>query len=187
MKSYGKELAKYSQLDKFNKHVNDEGDTLHSYSKITNRIWLGDYKSSEDKEFFKKNNIKAVLNCTKDLPNTFVKDESIQYLRIPLNDSLKEVDSKKMYYYFPVIIEFLNKIVNIEKKNILVHCVQGKSRSCISVAIFLVSQGVPPEDALRYVLKKRPDAFFFGLSINFDEPFSKYVEHLKTQRPLKKY
>ncbi len=175
--NFEKKLKKLSPLNNGTIIVKDESETYRPCDQITNKIWLGDYTTARNKNFFKKNNIKAVLNCTKDIPNSFIKDESIEYLRIPVDDSLQEIDFKKMYYYFPIIIEFLNKVVNIEKKNVLVHCVQGKARSCIALAVFFVSQGMKPDEALELILKKRPDAFFFGTSLNFKKSFSKFIKN----------
>lgn len=183
---FEKKLMKKSPLKGGSIQVEDESVTYRPVDKITKRIWLGDYTTAKNKDFFKKNNIKAVLNCTKDVQNTFKTDESIEYLRIPVDDSLQEVDFKKMYYYFPIIIEFLNKTVNIEKKNVLVHCVQGKARSCIALAVFLVNEGMKPEEALEYILKKRPDAFFFGTSINFNKSFVKFLKNYEFNK-LPKY
>lgn len=179
---FEKKLNKVSPLKLGSIKVENECITYRPVDKITNRIWLGDYTTSKNKDFFKKNNIKAVLNCTKDVPNTFKKDENIEYLRIPVDDSLQEVDFKKMYYYFPIIIEFLNKTVNIEKKHVLVHCVQGKARSCIALAAFLVNEGMKPDEALEFILKKRPDAFFFGTSINFKKSFVKFLKNYEFKK-----
>ena len=175
--NFEKKLKIISPLNTGKITVVDECETLVPVNQITKRIWLGDYTTARNKAFFKENNIKAVLNCTKDIPNSFKSDESIEYLRIPVDDSLQEVDFRKMYYYFPIIIEFLNKTVNIEKKNVFVHCVQGKARSCIALAVFFVSQGMKPDDALELILKKRPDAFFFGTSLNFKKSFAKFIKN----------
>lgn len=180
-------LYKRSPLKLGKIKMEDEDDTFCSVNKIINRLWLGDYHAAKNKSFFKKNNIKAVLNCTKNLPNSFVK-EGVEYMRIPVDDSLQEIDFKKMYNYFPVIIEYLHKCINIEKKNVLVHCVQGKARSCIAVAVYLLSLGLEPDEALKLILKKRPDAFFFGLSLNFKKPYEQFITYYKKNpRNIPKY
>ena len=54
-------------------------------------LYLGNAKSSLDDEFLRKNNIRAVFNCTKDLP--FHHSIRNKY-RIPVDDNLKaeEID-----------------------------------------------------------------------------------------------
>lgn len=178
-------LYRHSPLKNGSIQVKNEDDTFKPYNQIQKHLWVGNYRTAKDKDFFKNNNITAVLNCTKDLPNSFSDNKKIQYLRIPVDDSLKEIDYKKMYYYFPVIIEFLNKVINIEKQNVLVHCVMGRQRSIIAAAIFLVSQGMEPEAALKYILQKRPEAFHFGLSFNFKKSFIKYSKYLEKIKNIK--
>jgi hypothetical protein len=51
--------------------IKDEDKPLSKVDKIMNRIYLGNYQAAKDKDFFNKKNIKAVLNCTKDIPNHF--------------------------------------------------------------------------------------------------------------------
>ena len=129
----------------------------------------------------KKNNIKAVLNCTEDIPNYFVNKHvnSIEYYRIPIDDSLKEKDLKKLYYYLPGGIEFLYKHVVLHKNPVYVHCWAGRQRSAVLVSAFLVYMGYSPEDAIKFVLQQRPEAFHFGLSFNFEKPFNKYCKYMK--------
>lgn len=162
--------------------VKDEDEHLEMCSKIIPGLWIGNYKCAKNKEFFEKNKIKAVLNCTEDLPNTFACTKDVEYMRIPVDDSLKEKDFKKMLDYFPVIVEFLYKHVVIEKHNVLVHCWAGRQRSVISVAAFLVKYfNLTPSKAIKFLISKRPEAFHFGKSINFDSSLSKYYRSLKNK------
>lgn len=173
-------LFRKSPLDKLD--IVNEEEPLTSYNKITNRIYLGNEDASDDENFFKKNKIRAVLNCSKDIPNYFHKDPKIEYLRIPVNDDLKLVDLSTMYKYMPIIVEFIHKHVNIEKNNILVHCAAGRQRSAISVATYLVAKHkLTPKQACSYILKRRPEAFHFGQSLNFDKSLEKYYKKLKKQ------
>jgi protein-tyrosine phosphatase len=160
--------------------VANEDAHLDMCSKILPGLWIGNYKCAKNKDFFVKNKIKAVLNCTEDLPNSFMCSKNVEYMRIPVNDSLKEKDFKKMLDYFPVIVEFLYKHVVIEKHNVLVHCWAGRQRSAISVAAFLVKYfNMTPRKAIKYIISQRPEAFHFGKSINFDQSLDKYYRSLK--------
>jgi hypothetical protein len=71
--------------------IKDEDAPLAKYNKITDRIYLGNIQAAQDKNFFKEKNIKAVLNCTNDIPNYF-QNSNIEYMRIPVDDSLKQKD-----------------------------------------------------------------------------------------------
>lgn len=176
------ELPKASLAEYIRKHspiknglrVDDEDIPLAKYNKITNRIYLGNFQSAEDKAFFKSKNIRAVLNCTRDIPNYF-QNKGVEYMRIPVEDSLKDKDYELMYHYMPCIVEFINKHVNIEKNNILIHCWAGRQRSAIAVACFFVTNyNLTPHDACKLVMTKRPEAFHFGKSLNFDQALNRH-------------
>ena len=180
--SLAEHIRRHSPI-KHGLRIADEDKPLAKYDKISNNLYLGNFQAAKDKEFFKQKNIQAVLNCSKDIPNHFAHVKNIEYMRIPVDDSLKQKDYDQMYEYMPVIVEFINKHVNIQKNNILVHCWAGRQRSAISIAVFMVSKyNMTPKEACEMVLKKRPEAFHFGKSLNFDQALNK---HYKT-RILKK-
>jgi predicted protein tyrosine phosphatase len=102
---------------------------------IIPRIYLGDYVIAADKEWLKNNNIHAVFNCTKNLP--FAEVEAVRHYRIPVDDSLKEEDLKKMgLMSFEIVYKMLQEYNN--GANILVHCHAGRQRSAAAVAMFLI-------------------------------------------------
>lgn len=155
--------------------IKDEDVPLAKYNKITNNIILGNFQAAKDKDLFKKHKIRAVLNCSKDIPNHYSHHKDIEYMRIPVDDSLKQKDYDLMFQYMPVIVEFIHKHANIANNKILVHCAAGRQRSAISVAAFLVAKcGKTPREACKIVMEKRPEAFHFGKSLNFDQALNKY-------------
>jgi len=171
-------IRKHSPI-KAGMRIADEDEPLAKYNKISKNIYLGNFQSAKDKDFFKKHNIKAVLNCSKDIPNHFIKDTSIEYMRIPVEDSLKQKDYDLMLQFMPSIVEFIHKHASIQNQKILIHCWAGRQRSAISIAGYLVSKyKMTPENACKYVLKKRPEAFHYGKSLNFDQALNKYYKKI---------
>lgn len=173
-------LKKHSPIKKGLK-IKDEDKPLEMCTKIMPRLYLGNYECAKNSDFFIKNKIKAVLNCSKDIPNTFAckKNMDIEYMRIPIDDSLTERDFKKCYEFMPVIVEFIYKHVVLQKNNILIHCYAGRQRSAISIAAFLVAKkGMTPLEACKFIVKHRKEAFHFGLSLNFESSLNKYYEKL---------
>jgi len=155
--------------------IKDEDAPLAKYNKITNNIILGNFQAAKDKDLFKTHKIQAVLNCSKDIPNHYSQHKDIEYMRIPVDDSLKQKDYDLMFEYMPVIVEFIHKHACIANNKILVHCAAGRQRSAISVAAFLVAKcGKTPREACKIVMEKRPEAFHFGKSLNFDQALNKY-------------
>lgn len=177
-------LRKHSPIKK-GAMIKNEDKPLSKYDKIIDKLYLGNFQAAKDKDFFKDKKIKAVLNCSKDvdIPNHFANNKDVEYLRIPVDDSLKEKDFDLMLQYFPLIVEFINKHVNIQKNNILVHCWAGRQRSAISVAAFMVAKcNMTPHDACKMILDKRPEAFHYGQSLNFDQALNKYYKTLQKQK-----
>lgn len=173
-------LKKHSPIKK-GVVVKNEDKPLAKYNKIFNRIYLGNFQAAKDKDFIKDKNITAVLNCTKDIPHHFqTKENDIEYMRIPVDDSLKKVDFDKMINFFPAAIEFIHKHSTVQKNNVFIHCYAGRQRSAICLAAFLVNkQNMNPHEACKYILQKRPESFHYGLSLNFDSSLEKYYKDLK--------
>ncbi len=174
-------LEKHSPIKRGVIKEKDEDKELDQYNKICSNIYLGNYKSAKNKELFVKKGIKAVLNCTKDIdiPNYFI-NHNVEYMRIPVDDSLKQVDINLMTRFLPAAVEFIHKHAVIQRQPVLVHCVAGRERSCIAIAAYLVKyKNLSPEEAYVFILKKRPEAFFFGKSINFDKSLEEYYNSIK--------
>lgn len=155
--------------------IKNEDVPLAKYNKISNHIFLGNFQAAKDKDLFKTHKIRAVLNCSKEIPNYYSNHKDIEYMRIPVDDSLKQKDYDLMFQYMPVIVEFIHKHAGIANHNILIHCHAGRQRSAISVAAYLVAKcGKSPREACKIVMEKRPEAFHFGKSLNFDQALNKY-------------
>jgi protein-tyrosine phosphatase len=154
---------------------------MPDYSQITDRIFIGNSSAAKNKAFFKNNNIVAVLNCTTDIPNFFC--EKLEYLRIPVEDSLKQRDFKLFYNYIPVMTEYIHKIVDIEKGNIFVHCWAGMQRSTGAVAAYMMKYQLKSlKTAVRFIHSKRKEAFHFGEHVNFDQALLKYERDLEKMK-----
>jgi protein-tyrosine phosphatase len=172
-------IYKMSPLRKGAIVVKNEDAPLANFDKIMSKLYLGNYLAAKDPEFFGDKKIKAVLNCTKDIPNTFAKKD-IEYMRIPIDDSLKEIDINKAHLFMPSAVEFIHKHVVLQGENVLVHCFAGRQRSACMVAAYLIAkQNLTPKQACKLILEKRPEAFHFGVSLNFEKSLERYYEDLK--------
>ncbi len=154
---------------------------VENYNEIIKGLFLGNMTGAVDKKFFKEKNIRAVLNCTVEVKDKFKCDQAIEYMRIPVEDSLNTKDFKLLYEYFPTILEFIYKNLVIEKKNVFVHCYQGRQRSAAAIAMYLIwTKKMDPDDAYDYILNRRAEAFHYGESFNFDWSINKFFnKHLK--------
>ena len=163
--------------------VKDEDKPFAKYNKVLDRVYIGNFQAANDRRFFKEHDIKAVLNCTSDIPNHFAHKREIEYMRIPVEDSMQEHDYEMMLQYMPCIVEFIHKHADIQQHNILVHCLAGRQRSCISVAAYLVAKhNMTPHEACKCVIDKRPEAFHFGHSLHFDQALNEYYKKTRNSR-----
>lgn len=151
-------------------------------NQIVPRLWIGNFKSALDKDFITKNNINVIVNCTNDMPFP-VLNSPVRTIRIGVDDSLLQKDILLMESYLKKIIPVLEEMYTERGSNILVHCHAGKQRSCIVVAALLYelwkSDYVGREDELReevisHIISKRPQAFTFGLRVNFFQSFKRF-------------
>lgn len=170
---------------------------------IIPHIWLGNIYAAHDYDFIIQNNIDIIINCTADYPfishdnlkssnvdNILIDNLSnrkISLIRIPVYDSLLEKDIILMEQYFKIIIPYICHAYT-NKKNILIHCYAGKQRSAIVVAAFLYAmylQGLPGfqgvnfdfsnyKKVFKYIVNKRPQAFTYGMKINFLRTFKRF-------------
>jgi protein-tyrosine phosphatase len=133
--------------------------------KIQKHVYLGNIKSAINSYIISKYNITAILNVSSfdlkiNLPNI-----KINYLHIPFKDSQEEY----IINYIPRAVGFIIDCVN-SSQNILVHCIQGISRSpSIVIAYLMISCGQSLYDAYHYVKQNRPiinpnSSFMEGLS-----------------------
>lgn len=149
-------------------------------NEIISGLWLGDMNAATDSSFFKKYNIKAVINCTPDVPMLF---RNVDYLNLVLDDSLKEIDILKMTYYLPKAVEFIHLKKDIEGKNILIHCHAGMQRSAAVVAAYLYKyHGLSLTDARKLIELRRPVAFHHGRHVNFIDALNHYTNQKSSNR-----
>ena len=143
---------------------------------IIERLWIGDWESAHDPVFLKKNGITVILNMTKDIQNKF--PTKIEYSRVSIDDSLKQVDFDIMTKTLKYTSEFIHKHRDVDNKSVLVHCHQGMQRSCAAVLGYLLkyhSELAPTiKKGAKFIHSKRPEAWHHNNAINFDKSLEKY-------------
>lgn len=149
-------------------------DQYDSPTEILPGLWIGNMYTASDVDFFLNNEIGAVLNCTKDVPNFFC-DYSVKYLRLPIDDRLQKSDLEEMNYYLPIGVKFIFDNYDKNKTNILVHCHKGVQRSVTNVVAYLCKiKHLSIRDAINVVVRKRSVAYFGGKQINFISSLIKF-------------
>lgn len=125
-------------------------------------LFLGNQKSSYDKTFLKKYNIKYIIRIMPEFDFN-KKDPDIMYYHIPIRDSKTcnnshsvKVDYQQMFNQLTTLID---ELLERHNGNILVHCKRGHHRSAAVVAAYLVKyKGFSYQEAINYIKKIRPYA-----------------------------
>jgi protein tyrosine phosphatase len=157
------------------------------YNQVIPNLFIGSVEASTDYNFIEKYNISVIVNCSKDLENKFqlnllkpiehapkivqdwLFDNSyyIKYYRISIDDNGKQ---EEIHNFYELVKELL-PIIEIEYnkgKTVLVHCLAGNQRSAAFICAFLMyTKKFTLNEAISYLLEKKPNVFFFGSQINF--------------------
>jgi protein tyrosine/serine phosphatase len=131
-------------------------ENIHDAHEIMPGLWLGNRHAAANVEWLRAHGIRAVFNCTKDIP--FATDATHNY-RLPVDDNLAPAEIRNMRTWAP---EAVLKLVREWRAGpVLVHCAAGMQRSAALVAMLLVTTtGKPLNEVMMYIRSKRPIAFF---------------------------
>lgn len=168
-------LCKVYLLNKTNLYKND----INNYNKIFDNLFLGNIESARNLDFIKENDIKYIFNISNSIPNYFEYIKDIKYFNLYVADSLLEKDINLMYKNLPKLVIYLDKCLDLNDGNVLVHCYAGRQRSAILIAAYLVYKfKMTPEEAYNYILYNRPQAFHYGKFYNFNDALVQYYNDL---------
>jgi protein-tyrosine phosphatase len=147
--------------------VNEEANKLTEI--IPGKLYLGNWKSA----YYLPSEIKHVVNMTPYIPNFHSRNIDITYLSCPIPDT---ADSD-VAQHFEQSYQFINEIA--KDGPVLVHCVQGASRSVSVVLAFLMRKNNwDVQTALEYVQQKRSVA---KPNTGFMEQLHKYAKQIGTE------
>jgi len=135
---------------------------------IVTGLWLGNGVAARDEAFLKEKGIRAVFNCTKDIP---FRDLKLNNYRLPVDDNLQDEEIRNMSLWS---FEVVYKLCTEHKKGpVLVHCFAGMQRSAAVVAMYLISvTDTKWEKVKEYIQSKRPIAF--RPSANFEKAIREF-------------
>jgi len=110
-------------------------DNIIYPSQVLPFLFVGSHLTTTKKSILQNLCVKHVLNLTAECGNRFESDKqlAVQYYQIPMMDSQDEELEAVFGEAFSVIDAAKNA-----KQNILVHCNEGKSRSCSIVIAYLM-------------------------------------------------
>ena len=167
----------YSLKDWERKQIINDYYSRHLSEIIPNFLYLSSYNAAKNKELLIQNKITHVINCAADFcENVYSKE--LKYLAFYLKDHVME----NIECVFYESIEFIE---NVKKSNgrVLVHCIQGMSRSVsIVIAYLIYKEKMTYDKAFDFVQKRREiSSPNFGFSIQLQNFY------MRLYQPPEKY
>ena len=120
-------------------------------NEIVPNLWLGNIYDAHNLEGMRRNDINSVLTVIRGVPPGFPESD-LRYLCIDAMD----VDWEDLESKFQESNGFISQEID-DGRSVLVHCVQGKSRSATLVAAYLMRyHGMTAQEAIDHIHSKRP-------------------------------
>ncbi|KAG0630292.1 hypothetical protein M758_1G167900 [Ceratodon purpureus] len=123
---------------------------------------------------------KCVLNITEEVPKSALLEEKVVFQRFPIFDvDGGEEEQAQMLSFFPTTCKMIQDNMELNRK-VLVHCAEGKQRSCTVVTAYLIqSLGLTLVQAKAYLVAKHPQAFDFGSGLHFEQALERWVRAVR--------
>lgn len=120
---------------------------------IVDHVFIGSSKGAKDAALLNEHGITAIINTTSSVPNHFEGSPGFSYTRLPLEDSDRDPIYEAMGYAMDVLLDCARN-----RKNVLVHCRMGVSRSATIVARYIMhTRRCSARDALSSLASVRPE------------------------------
>lgn len=150
------------------------------------RIYVGNFKASQDVQWLRENKITVIVNCTKDLKFCPIIEQTfVKYIyRIPVHDNLEQEEIDNLTQWAPEAVFSIAQHWR-EGNTILIHCAAGMQRSAATAAMTVyVLQGYTDyKQAISQIKAGRPIAFL--PAVNFKKSIQEFALYYDKQiRPL---
>ena len=135
-------------------------------NELLSGLWIGDTDILNSKKFMTDNHIDIILNCTQifDFP-----DLDIQKIRLPFsNDKNSDTDLMLLRQNKNKILSFIHD--NINDKNILIVCYDGKSISPFLVYLYIAEYSKIDKRSIYNILLTKDSnlSLWFDLSLFYN-------------------
>ncbi|CAF1619427.1 unnamed protein product [Adineta ricciae] len=119
-------------------------------SEVLPGLFLGSSRDAEDLICLQKHKIHTIINISTSIPCYFEHENYFDYLRLPCHDS----PNQNILQYFESTFEYIHKKL-LAKKNVLVHCQGGVSRSPSFIIGYLMKYHSKTFDDAYQVVKQQ--------------------------------
>lgn len=131
-------------------------------TEIIDNLWVGDHISASDRTFINDNNIKLIINLSKDI--RFASINNVELVRVPIDDDLSLQSDIGMVNYFGPMYNNIDKALR-ENKGVLIHCWAGMQRSATLCALYIMRKKNKKFSEVKNIIQeKRPICFTPGVN-----------------------
>ena len=136
-------------------------------NELLSGLWVANTDILNSKQFMKDNQIDIILNCTQlfDFPDL----DNLQKVRLPFsNDKNSDTDLMLLRQNKDKILSFIHG--NIDEKNILIVCYDGKSISPFLVALYIAEYSQIDKKSIYNILLTKDSSLslWFDLSLFYN-------------------
>lgn len=137
-------------------------------TQLCDNLWVGSLDDAYDASII--SNVTHILNVASELE--LLPRINHKYIKIAVNDDDMDTDICSI---FNKCIAWITQAHNKDNGTVLVHCLEGKSRSvCVCLAYMCVIEGMSFQDALTLIKTKRPIIDIFPL---YQRQLEDYLEY----------
>lgn len=143
---------------------------MEACNEIIPNLWLGSRLAPVNQELIRNNNIKLIINCTKDID--YYTDSNVQTIRLAINDANTDESNRIL----GESIDDLTSLIDIYLQNnlgVLVHCYAGVQRSATVVLCYLIKYKHLQLQMAKTIMKDKRSIVFFPYP-TFDNFINKY-------------
>jgi predicted protein tyrosine phosphatase len=146
-----------------------------SAAEIAPRVFVGDLYAAESAPLLAQLGVTHVLSAMRGAPALPAAIAPGAHLSVPLDDN----PFAELAAHLPAATAFIRAALVDPRARVLVHCVQGVSRSAAVAAGWLIAQGWTPERALAHVTRVRAGA---QPNVGFVQQLGEYARSLEAAR-----
>tara|TARA_Y100000389_G_C17418380_1_gene495121 strand:- start:257 stop:814 length:558 start_codon:yes stop_codon:yes gene_type:complete len=131
---------------------------IDNKNEIIKNLWLGDNISAHDKIFIKDNNIRLIVNVTKECK--FIDLKNIKKYRINICDDGSLSTNSKLLREFSFVKDLIKETLK-KNQGVLIHCMEGVQRSAALTILYLMNENnISYDEAYEKVKNRRPCIFY---------------------------
>jgi protein-tyrosine phosphatase len=154
--TYSSFIERFPYMSSISNHIQDTFELptliLEKHDE-RNRLYLGSHRSANDSAWVNRLGIKYILNCAHECGCVLEETTGAPlYLHLPLHDALEQEIPTDT---FETAAKFVHD--GLTSGNVLVHCLEGRSRSVtITCAYLMIYHGWTVDQCLKFFAVQRP-------------------------------